>query len=118
MPARIVVLLDRPDFTAAVRALLSASGYDTASLPNSMATLEALENAAKIELLITCPEFAAGPPTGIALARMARIKRPDVKTLFVGPPGLHKYAEGLGEYLAYPATAEDVAAAVNRMLPL
>jgi hypothetical protein len=86
MPARVVVVLGEADGLAqrTVETLL-ADGIDAVALPNSMAALDALEASRKIELLVTCPEFPGGPPNGIALARMARLKRPEVTILFVGP---------------------------------
>jgi hypothetical protein len=81
MPARVVVVLDEADGLAqrTVETLL-AEGIDTLALPSSMVALDALEASQRIELLVTCPEFVAGPPNGIALARMARLKRSGSKS--------------------------------------
>jgi len=54
-----------------------------------------VESAHLIELLVTCPNFPEGRPNGVALARMARTKRPGIKVLFVGPAELEQYAVGL-----------------------
>jgi hypothetical protein len=117
MPARVVVVLDEADGLAArtVEALL-ADGVDALTLASSMVALDALEASQKIELLVTCPEFAAGPPNGIALARMARLKRPGVKVLFVGSLEFAYLADGLGNFLPAPTTVDDVMTAVTRML--
>ena len=58
---------------------LLAGGIDARVLPNSLTALDALEasaTSATLELLVTCPQFAAEPPHGVALALMARQKRP------------------------------------------
>ena len=88
MPARVIVVLDDAGFAVRTVETLLADGIDALVLPNSMAALAALEASAKIELLVTCPQFAAGPPHGVALALMARQKRSGVAVLFVGPEEL------------------------------
>jgi hypothetical protein len=74
-----------------------------------------LERAERLELLVTCLDFAPGKPNGIALGRMARLKRPGIRVLFVGPADLEKFAEGLGTFLASPATVSQV---VEGVLPI
>ena len=51
-----------------------------------MAALDALENAQRVEVLITRVRFPPGKPNGIALALMARHKRPGIKVLFTARP--------------------------------
>ena len=63
-----------------------------------------------------CPQFAAGPPHGVALALMARQKRPGARVLFVGPRELAPYTEGLGAFMAMPVTVAGVVNVVTRML--
>jgi hypothetical protein len=114
MPARIVVALNEPGFADEAEAMLRGQGYDAKALPDSMAALEALEGAYLIELLVTCPNFPDRKPNGVALARMARTKRPGIKVLFVGPPELEHFTEGLGAYRHSPiGVAEVVEAAID-----
>jgi hypothetical protein len=117
MPARVVVVLDGADGLAqrTVETLL-ADGIDALALPSFMVALDALEASQRIELLVTCPEFVAGPPNGIALARMARLKRPGVKILFIGSLEFAHLADGLGEFLPTPTSVDDVTGVVTRML--
>ena len=117
MPARVVVVLDEADGLAArtVETLL-AEGIDALILPSSMVALDALEASQRIELLVTCPQFANGPPNGIALARMARLKRPGVEVVFVGSLEFAHLAEGLGEFLPTPTTVDEVTSTVTRLL--
>jgi hypothetical protein len=119
MPARVVVVLDDAGFAVRTVETLLARGIDALVLSNSMAALDALEasaTSARLELLVTCPQFAAGPPHGVALALMARQKRPGARVLFVGPRELAPYTEGLGAFMAMPVTVAGVVNVVTRML--
>jgi len=81
-----------------------------------MTALTTLDNATRIELLVTCPEFAPGQPNGVALTLMARSKRPGIKTLFVGAKEFLPFTEGLGSFMASPVTVPQIVDAVTRML--
>ena len=119
MPSRVVVVLDDVGFAVRTVETLLARGIDALVLSNSMAALDALEasaTSARLELLVTCPQFAAGPPHGVALALMARQKRPGVRVLFVGPADLASHTEGVGAFMAAPVTVADVVNAAIQML--
>ena len=109
MPARVVVVLTEEGAGEKATAVLVAAGYDATSLLDSMAALTALEAAETIELLITCADFGSGQPNGLALTRMARHKRPGIRVLFVGEPELAHHMDGLGDFLASPVDAPQVA---------
>ena len=55
-------------------------GYSALPLPSALATLGALESVRR-ELLIVSADVGQGDLNGIALARMVRMKRPDIKLL-------------------------------------
>jgi DNA-binding NtrC family response regulator len=76
MPARIVLAHDDPSFVADTVKALRAAGYEVAAFTDTMLALDALETARRVEVLITRVRFAAGMPNGVALSRMARVKRP------------------------------------------
>jgi hypothetical protein len=61
----------------------------------------------------TLPE---GTPNGVSLARMARMKKPGVRVLFAARDENREHTEGVGEFLAVPATGADLVAMVERML--
>ena len=86
------------------------------ALADPMTALEALEGAERIEVLVTCLDFAPGKPNGIALGRMARLKRPGIRVLFVGPADLANHVEGLGTFLTSPVSVPQVVEGVLRML--
>ena len=115
MPARVVVVHDDPTFADPLAALLGA-GQDVALFTDPMAALDALDTAQTIEVLVTRVRFASGQPHGIALARMARIKRPGIRVLFVARPEFAVDAAGLGTFMARPVSVADVAEAVGRLL--
>jgi hypothetical protein len=79
--------------------------------------LDALESAEKIELLITPAQFPPGQPHGVALGRIARVKRPGVKMLFISKPEDQQFTEGVGEILLAPVTVDEIVAKIREMLP-
>jgi DNA-binding NtrC family response regulator len=113
MPARVVVVLNEPEIAEKAASALRAQGQDALALVDPMTALEALEGAERIEVLVTCLNFAPGKPNGIALGRMARLKRPGIRVLFVGPADLEEFAEGLGTFMPFPVTGQQV---VERVL--
>ena len=96
--------------------VLNEAGYDAVAMVDSMAALDILEHAGRIELLITCPEFAPDKPTGLSLVRMARSKRPNIKALFIGSSELAVYAHHLGTFIASPVSMAAVVEAARRLL--
>jgi hypothetical protein len=116
MPARIVVVLSEPGFADKAASALQAQGQDALPLADPMTALELLERAERLELLVTCLNFPPGKPNGIALGCMARLKRPDIRVLFVGPSEFEKFADGVGTFMASPVTVPQVVEGVLRML--
>jgi CheY-like chemotaxis protein len=116
MPARIVVVLDDPGFADRIASVLKGASYDAVAVVDPQVAIDALRHTAHIELLITCPEFAPGQPTGISVMRTARMERPYVKALFIGRSELAIYVQSLGMFLATPVTVAEVVDAAVRML--
>jgi DNA-binding NtrC family response regulator len=116
MPARVVVVLDEPGFADKTAVVLAAAGINAAAFADPMAALDALEGAHRVELLVACPDFPQGKPNGIALARMARLKRPDITVLFVGPMEAARHAAGLGEFIPAPISVHDLVNTISDML--
>jgi hypothetical protein len=82
----------------------------------TISAADGLRTSQRIEVLITRITFGAGQPHGVALARMARVKRPSVKVLFVARPEFLAHTEGIGEFLPMWAATADIVGAVERML--
>jgi len=116
MPARVVVVLDEPQLGEKVAETLNRNGYDTIAIPDSMVALDALESAALIELLIASIDFPPGKPNGVSLALMAKIRRPEMKMMFIGSPDYALFAAGLGEIIPTPASASVIVQHVAQLL--
>lgn len=108
MPARVVIVLRDPAEGQEVSALLSRVGQDSLVFSDPMRALDALEKASLVELLITSVDFGAGKPHGVALCRMAMLRRRSLRTIFVGRADLKHYTCEIGEYLATPTTASHI----------
>ena len=52
----------------------------------------------------------------VALVRMANIRRPGVRVLFLGGAGLERYTAGLGTFIETPVTVSDVVNAIATMM--
>ena len=116
MPARIVVVHDDPQFIELSMTALLGAGHDIKAFSSSLEAIDALEAPERVELLVTRMIFPQGQPNGQSLGRMARLKRPGVKVLFVARPENRENADGIGEFLAIPITGPELVEAVKRAL--
>lgn len=116
MPATIVVVHDDPDLLQEYREALKAAGHEVEGFIDPMLALTALEAAHSIRLLITAGDFGLGKLNGVALARMARMKNPELMVLLVAPAEDEPFVEDLGEFLEAPASVSAVLEAANRLL--
>lgn len=115
MPARVVVVLSDARVCDETANALSQAGYGALPLPSFLSALGALESARR-ELLIVGADLGPGEPSGIALVRMARMKRPDTKVLFIGERSQEHHMEGLGVFLVAPADAPQIARRAIKIL--
>jgi DNA-binding NtrC family response regulator len=115
MTARIFIVHDDSAFSKDVRSALEAAGHTVVVFDDPMVALDALE-ARRIELLITRADFGPGKLNGIALARMLRLKRSDVRVIFMAVPEHEHHAWGLGEFLTAPVRVDDVVELAERLL--
>ena len=95
---------------------LQCAGYDVVAFTDSMTATDVLLNSSHIELLITRVRFPDITPNGVALGRMARIRRPGIKVLFTSFPDVHEHIDDVGEHLPRPFSQEELLAVVGRML--
>jgi DNA-binding response OmpR family regulator len=114
MVARIVFVHDDPEFNERGTIALRAAGYDVASFTDPMLALDALDEARTVELLITRIILPAGKPDGLALSRMARLRRPQIHILLMATAEAKHLTRGWGEYLPLPATAEELVIAAQK----
>src|SRR5580700_1922636 len=104
MPARIVVVSEDSALSDATVATLRERGYDAIAIPDSMDALDALESAERIEVLVTSAEFRPGKPNGVALARLTKLRRPELQVLFMGTADFARFIEGVGLFMPMPVT--------------
>jgi DNA-binding NtrC family response regulator len=116
MPAPVVVVNDDPDFVDQLTVMLSLAGHDVISFADPMAALDALDTSHSLEVLVTGVHFGPGKMNGVALARMARSKRPGIRVLFTALPKFANYAKGLGNFMPMPVSVPDVVDTVASML--
>jgi hypothetical protein len=64
-----------------------------------MAVVAAARRRTRSDATRTRVDFGAGKQNGVALARMLKLKRPDVTILFLALPDHRVHAEGVGEFL-------------------
>ena len=116
MPAHIMIVHNDEAFLEAMCAALSASGKRVSGYSDAMQALDALEDVTTTDVLVTRVDFGRGKLNGVALARMAQFRRPEVKVLFIARTENKEYTTGVGESLTAPASVADIAAAVDRLL--
>src|SRR5438093_8637092 len=99
---RVLVVDDDHLFGDAAARMLRAAGFEVSLAPDYRVALEELESARTINLLITdivMPKRV----NGIALSRMARMRRPDLKVIYLTAydiPGVED--EAIGSILRKP----------------
>ena len=116
MPARIVVVLREPELAVQTADALVGAGYDAIALSNSMTALSVLEAADSVELLITSADFLPNQPNGLALARMTKLRRPDLKVIFTDGPDLAPHVREDGLFIPTPATPGPIVETVEKLM--
>ena len=115
-PARILVVDDDEVFGDAVARALRAAGFEVFVAPDHRRALEDLESTRPIDLLITdvvMPERV----NGVALSRMARMRRPGLNVILMTAydiPGVEE--EAIGPVLRKPIDDQHLVAEVKRIL--
>ena len=113
---RILLVDDDSTFAAATANLLRARGFDVFVAPDYRLALAELESARPIDLLISdivMPQRV----NGVALSRMARMRRPGLKVIHMTGydiPGVAE--EALGPVLRKPVEEEQLVAEIRRVL--
>ena len=100
--ARILVVDDDAVFGDTAARTLRAAGFEVVLAPDYRLALEDLESSLPIHLLITDIVMPEGV-NGIALSRMARMRRPDLKVIYLTGydiPGVED--ESIGPVLRKP----------------
>ncbi len=112
----ILVVEDDEGYGQAVVQVLQSAGYTAQLMSHFQPALEALDGDAPIDLLLT-DVVMPSRVNGVALSRMARMRRREIKVLYLTGydiPGIDR--EALGPVLRKPISAEDLLAEVARVL--
>jgi CheY-like chemotaxis protein len=113
---RILVVDDDLAFGDSTARVLRAAGFEVFLAPDHRLALEDLESTRPIDLLITdivMPDRV----NGVALSRMARMRRPELKVIYLTAydiPGVED--EAAGPVLRKPIDGEQLVAEVRRVL--
>ncbi len=117
MPGQIILVHNTVGFAHEAASALRDAGYEVAVFADPMPALDALEGAETAELLITGVNYPSGKPNGVALALMARHRRPGIRVVFTAHADMQPHAEGIGEFLPVPVAIPELVAVVRRLLP-
>ena len=113
---RILVVDDDQICGDATARVLRAAGFEVSLAPDHRLALEDLESARPVYLLITdivMPDRV----NGVALSRMARMRRPELKVIYLTAydiPGVED--DAIGPVLRKPVDEEQLVAEVRRVL--
>jgi hypothetical protein len=110
MPARVVVVLRERVLASKTAETLISTGYNATVLTNARVALQALEAAKNIELLIT------SQPNELALARMTRQPRPDLKVIFANGPETEPHIRHDGAFIPTPTTPGFIVEVADKLM--
>jgi CheY-like chemotaxis protein len=108
LSGNILLVDDDEAFRYATTKILESAGFTVSAAPDHREALEILEGKSPVDLLVTDVIFP-GQVHGLALARMARMRRPGIKTLYLtGFDVPETEAEALGKVLRKPISNEQL----------
>jgi len=116
LPGRILFVDDDQVFAEASAQVLRGAGYEVQTAPDYRLALEVLESDALVDLLV-CDIVMPDRVNGLALGRMARLRRPELKIIYITGhdiPGLED--EALGPVLRKPIDNDLFVAETARVL--
>jgi DNA-binding NtrC family response regulator len=116
MPDPVLVVHDDASTRDLAVTALNAAGLRAAGFSDPMAALTMLEVGSAARVLVTRVDFGIGKLNGAALARMLRLKRPDLKVVFLALSINQEYTDGLGEFMSMPVDPHVLVDAVARAL--
>jgi DNA-binding NtrC family response regulator len=116
MPAPVLVVHNEFDTRELALTALRAAGREAAGFENPMAALDAIEAGSRVRVLVTGVDFGDGKLNGVALALMAKVKRPSLQAVFVASLEDHPHTDGVGDVLPTPLDPQALIDVVGRLL--
>jgi CheY-like chemotaxis protein len=113
MADRILVVDDDDSFRYATVRMLADAGFETADAPDYRAALDILEDPKPLAVLLI--DLVIPGVNGFALARMARMRRLDLKVLYLTAYDVPSH-EAIGKILRKPITPDELTAEVRLAL--
>jgi CheY-like chemotaxis protein len=118
LPGRVLLVDDDQVLAEALAQVLRGAGYLVQLAPDYRLALEVLESDAPLDLLV-CDIVMPDRVNGLALGRMARLRRPELKIIYITGhdiPGIED--EALGPVLRKPIDNDLLIAEIERVLAL
>jgi len=116
LPSRVLLVDDDQVLAEALAQVLRAAGYEVQIAPDYRLALQVLESNAPVDLLV-CDIVMPDRVNGLALGRMARLRRLELKIIYITGheiPGIED--EALGPVLRKPVDNERFLAEIERAL--
>jgi CheY-like chemotaxis protein len=79
----ILLVEDDEISSYAIARVLRIAGYEVVVAPDYREALQALDSRRAVDLLLTDVRLTTGTPHGFALGRMARMRRPGIRVLYL-----------------------------------
>jgi two-component system OmpR family response regulator len=94
--AHIVVVEDDPQYRSLVVRMLEAAGYRVTAAEGFTAALNAIEGAAAVDPLLADIGMPAGSPHGLSIGKVAQLRKPGLKVLYMSgsDPSGYLFARG------------------------
>src|ERR1700693_6607950 len=94
--AHIVVVEDDPQYRRMVVRMLEAAGYRATGADGLTSAVSAIEAAAQVDLLLADIGMPAGSPHGLSIGKVAQLRKPGLKVLYMSgsDPSGYLFAQG------------------------
>jgi CheY-like chemotaxis protein len=112
--SRMLVVEDDDPTRYAISKTLEAAGYEVAQAHDFRDALPILEGKGRVDLLLV--DLGIPGVNGFALARMARMRRPEIKIVYVTGDDDIPVTEAMGPILRKPVDPETLIATIRREL--
>jgi DNA-binding NtrC family response regulator len=116
MPAPVLVVHQEAAICSQMLGALRAAGCEVAGFHSPMTALNAIERGSHARVLVTQVDFGAGTLNGDALARMLRLKRPNIKVVYVDRSENQRHITAGEPFLLHPVDLSVLVETVRAML--